>query len=210
MKCIIFANGYYGELERYRDIAEGADMIICADGGANFACQLGIVPSMVIGDMDSITAEARQYLDKHEVQYKKYPVRKDFTDLQLTLEIAEQAGADSFILLGTLGNRLDHTLANLFSCMELALRGKTVIHYGSDCTIHMVTRELQLKGCKGDLVSVIALTDKAVGVTETGMEYPLCNALLESSKPYAVSNVMAEDEAGISLQQGILAVFHYR
>lgn len=210
MKCIIFANGYYGELERYREIVRNADMIICADGGANYTCKLGAMPSVVIGDMDSINQETRSYLDKCGVKFKKYPAHKDFTDLQLTLEVAEEAGADLIILLGSLGNRLDHTMGNLFSCVEMALKGKKVVHYGPDCIIYLVTNELILKGSKGDIVSVITMTDKAVGVTEIGMEYPLHEALLESSKPYAVSNVMADDQARITVREGVLAVFHYR
>lgn len=210
MKCIIFANGYYGDLERYRTVVQDADLVICADGGANYACKLDVIPSVVIGDMDSITEETQNYLDDCGVQFKKYPRRKDFTDLQLSLGVAEESGADLIIMLGTLGNRLDHTLANLFSCMETALRGKQVIHYGADCIIYLVTSELLLKGSQGDLVSVLALTEKAVGVTETGFEYPLCEALLEISKPYGVSNVMEGDQARIKVRGGTLAVFHYR
>jgi thiamine pyrophosphokinase len=210
MKCIIFANGYYGDLERYREIVQNADMIICADGGANYACKLGIIPSVVIGDMDSINQETRNFLSSCGVKFKKYPVHKDFTDLQLTLEVAEEAGADLIILLGTLGHRLDHTIGNLFSGMEMALKGKRVVHYGADCIIYLITSELLLKGNKGDTVSVITMTDKAVGVTELGMEYPLNDAVLESSKPHAVSNVMEEEHARITVREGVLAVFHYR
>lgn len=210
MKCIIFANGCYGDLERYREIIKDANMIICADGGANYACKLGAIPSVVIGDMDSITDKTRNYLTELGVEFKKYPIHKDFTDLQLSLEMAEESGADIIVLLGTLGNRLDHTMANIFSGMEMALRGKNIVHYGSDCIIYLVTHELILKGSKGDLVSVITMSDRAVGVTETGMEYPLHDVVLENSKPFTVSNIMDKDEARITVREGVLAVFHYK
>jgi thiamine pyrophosphokinase len=210
MKCVIFANGYYGNLQRYQDIVQNADITICADGGANYAYRLGITPSLVIGDMDSIEPETRSQLDANGVKVKKYPVHKDFTDLQLALEAAEEAGADSIVLLGSLGNRLDHTIGNLFSGVDLARKGKNIVHYGPDCMVYLVTGELFLEGSKGDIVSVMTLTDQAVGVSEAGMEYPLNEAFLESSKPYAVSNVMEEEMARISVREGVLAVFHYR
>jgi len=58
-------------------------------------------------------------------------------------------------------------------------------------------------------VSVLPLGDLAAGVCERGVEYPLSDALLESHNPFAISNVITNDSAEISLSNGVIAVFHY-
>lgn len=208
MRSIILANGEYGRLEFYTDIFKPDDIVICADGGANYAYRLGVMPSMIIGDMDSILPEVKDYFRRSNIEMKKYPRRKDFTDTQLAMEIAEQLGADEIILLGTQGKRLDHTLANIYSGVEMADRLKMVMHYGPDCRIFLVSSKLELQGHKGDTVSILSLTEKAGGVSLSGFEYPLDNALLQSSQPYTVSNVLSQDIGMITLDEGVLAVFY--
>ncbi|MDD3890659.1 MAG: thiamine diphosphokinase [Syntrophomonadaceae bacterium] len=209
MKCIIMANGEYGSLDLYREIFNDTELVLCADGGANYAWQLGIMPSYILGDMDSILPEIREYFQEHKVLFKRYPERKDFTDTQLALERAEEAGADEIIFTGTLGKRLDHTLSNLYAGIDTVKRGKKVIHFTPECIVYLVTSQLELHGKPGELVSILPLSDKARGVWATGVEYVLKDAELEKANPYAISNVIAAPDARISVSEGVLAVFHY-
>lgn len=209
MQCTIMTNGEYAAISRYRSVVDSSEMIICADGGANYAYQMNIVPDCIIGDLDSIHPHVLEHYTRLKVPVMKYPRHKDFTDTQLAISAAEEKGAGNIILLGSLGGRLDHTLSNLYSCLDMALKGHQIIHYHPDYQVYMVNSCLTLKGTAGDVVSVLALTDIAKGVTEIGFEYPLQDAVLESRNPFAVSNVMSGPTAVIRVQEGILAVFHY-
>ncbi|WP_242848830.1 thiamine diphosphokinase [Syntrophomonas palmitatica] len=206
---MVLANGEYGVMDAYKDLVKNVDLVICADGGANYAYYLGINPDYIIGDLDSITAEIREYYQLQGVKFKKYPRSKDFTDTQLALSLAEELGADDIVLVGTLGKRLDFTMSNIYAGLDMAHSGKKIKHYSPDCTIYLLTGSLRLEGCKGDLVSVLALSDQVQGVCENGFVYPLQNAVIEKTNPYAVSNVISDDRAEINLSQGILLVFHY-
>jgi thiamine pyrophosphokinase len=208
MRSIILANGEYGELDSYKSLFKTDDLIICADGGANYAFKLGVIPSIIIGDMDSILPEVKEHFLSSEVEIKKYPRRKDFTDTQLALTVAEEAGADEIILLGTLGKRLDHTLANIYSGIEMARRNKHIKHFSPDCQIYLVNKQLEINGRHGDTVTILTLTEKSSGVYLTGFEYPLANVVLENSRPYTVSNVLAQDKGQIRVAEGVLAVFY--
>ncbi|HWP95980.1 MAG TPA: thiamine diphosphokinase [Syntrophomonadaceae bacterium] len=210
MKCVILANGEYGDdLTPYSQVLKEADIVLCADGGANYAYALSVRPHCIIGDMDSINNRVREYFLGLDVPVKKYPRQKDFTDTQLALSEAEALGANEIILVGSLGKRLDHTLSNLYSCMELVQRGIKVSHLAAGMAVYLMSGELEITGKTGDLVSVLVLTDQALGVCERGFEYPLDRAVLSKGNPYTVSNRMLDEKGIITVEQGVLAVFHY-
>ena len=53
-KIVIIANGSMNNAAFHKEVLDDADIIICADGGANHAERLEIIPDYVIVDMDSI------------------------------------------------------------------------------------------------------------------------------------------------------------
>ena len=61
-KIAIIANGTINDSKFHLELLKDSDIIICADGGANSAKELGIIPNYVIGDLDSKTS-----LDKEEI-----------------------------------------------------------------------------------------------------------------------------------------------
>ena len=186
-----------------------ADIILCADGGANYAYEMGVIPAYIVGDMDSILPQVIDYYNEQGVEFRRYPQRKDFTDTQLILNLAEEIEADEIIFLGSLGKRLDHTLSNIYCGAELALKGKKVWHYTVNYSAYLVNKKITISGEAGDIVSVLVLTDQAQGVYEEGFEYPLKNVTLEKWNPYAISNMLAENEGVIKVREGLLLVIHY-
>ncbi len=209
MRFIIMANGEYGEIKAYNAIFKNTDTILCADGGANYAFQIGVIPDCVIGDLDSVLPDVRKYLIQQEVEILPYPVHKDLTDLQLAMNLAYERGADEIVLLGALGKRLDHTLHNLYSGIDLVQKGVKISHFTPECWVYIVEDEVVIEGTPGDIVSVVALTDKVEGASEVGFEYSLRAPSLLSNHPYTVSNVLAGSRGVIRLESGIIVVFHY-
>jgi thiamine pyrophosphokinase len=89
------------------------------------------------------------------------------------------------------------------------LKGKKVWHYTANYSAYLVSNEINISGEIGDIVSVLVLTEQAQGVYEEGFEYPLENVILEKWNPYAISNVLAENEGIIKVGEGLLLVIHY-
>ena len=58
-RLIISANGILPELESAHRLIQAGDVLIAADGGTRHVLALGLVPSMVIGDLDSLTQDDR-------------------------------------------------------------------------------------------------------------------------------------------------------
>ena len=63
------------------------DYLICADGGLEKVSNYGIIPDIIIGDFDSVDGNVlKQYESK--IPVKKFPSEKDFTDMELAVELA--------------------------------------------------------------------------------------------------------------------------
>ena len=67
--------------------------------------QLKIAAAAIIGDMDSILPEVKQYYADRQVELKKYPRRKEFYDTQLALTSACEMGASEIHLAGDSGKK---------------------------------------------------------------------------------------------------------
>lgn len=94
------------------DVAEAltiAPLLIAADGGADRALDLGLMPQAVIGDLDSLSARARGAIAADRMHRI---AEQDSTDFDKCLR---HVRAPFYLALGFSGRRLDHTLATLAS-----------------------------------------------------------------------------------------------
>ena len=105
-KCFIFAGGELGEIKKC-DIEEGS-YIICADSGLCHAQKLEIAPDVILGDFDSYKGELN-----YDVEIIRCSPQKDDTDTLMAVKLAISRGYDDIIILGALGGRFDHTIANI-------------------------------------------------------------------------------------------------
>jgi thiamine pyrophosphokinase len=200
LRAVIFANG---SLNPPVKLSPG-DFIIAADGGARHCLALGLVPSVVIGDLDSLTPADLESLKALGAKILQFPVRKDFTDLELALQYARTSGADEILILGALGARWDQTLANIAlpaAFPELDIR----LADGDQEFFYLRTGEtLTISGRPGDTLSLIPLGGDAQGITTDRLEYPLNGENLPLGSTRGVSNVLLAEQAQITLREGCL------
>ncbi len=197
MKALIFSGGSFSNLPPFVDMRE-YNLIIAADAGYLAARDLGIVPDVFIGDFDSVL--------KEEVKAKKIislnPV-KDMTDTQEAIEYAISQGAKDITLLGALGGRCDHTIANIHLLKYAQNRGACVKILDNDTSIMLVTDEITLSAKSGFCLSLLPLTDCS-GVSVKGVYYPLDDAEMPVGNPYGISNEFVSSEATIRVKSGEL------
>lgn len=109
-KCIIIGAGACDtKLLDQLLVVKNEDLCIAADGGLDYLIQIGRTPDLVLGDMDSLQAQALT----DSLQVKRLPIEKDDTDMLAAIKEGLAAGYEQFELYGALGGRLDHTLANI-------------------------------------------------------------------------------------------------
>lgn len=206
MKCVIIANG---DLEYTSDIVNRikmAGLIICADGGARHLRAMRITPHVMIGDFDSIHPDDQAFFNRQKVKTLPFPAKKNHTDSDLCLSWAIDNNATDVTLLGATGTRLDHTLSNIFLLKKLDRENipARVINHNNE--IHMVTKYLELNGNKGDILSLVPITQQVTGVTLKGLEYPLVNATMTMGSSLGISNSFKDTTASIRVKNGILIV----
>ena len=208
LRTIIFANGELHHPPR----VEPGDLIIAADGGASLCLQLGLTPSVVIGDMDSLTEDELRSLESTGAEIIIHPARKDYTDLELALLHARDQGIQEVIIAAALGERWDQTLANLLLPASPKFPEMRIVLIDGPQEIHTLRggEHLILHGAMGDMISLIPLIGDAEGVTTGGLEYSLAGEVLRFGSTRGVSNIMLQHTAEVNLLEGTLACIHIR
>ncbi len=203
----IFANGPYQEEIGPIILSEKeGDLIIAADGGANKCQLLHIDPHIIIGDLDSISPTLIEKYSAAGIEIIQYPTRKDATDLELAIDLAMTRGAEEIVLFGVLGGRWDMSLSNIMLAASKKYNSMVISLLNVQCRIHIIHGKttLQLKGYTGQITSLIAISADTEGVTISGFEYPLENAILPFGSSIGVSNLLKETDGSITLKHGTL------
>ena len=110
-KCIILANGKPPRKNIIMYFRKnGYNKLICADGGANSALKMNLIPDVIIGDMDSISNDAIRKFRKTSrfISIK----RQNDTDVEKCLKYIIKNGYTDVLLTGVTGSQLDHTICN--------------------------------------------------------------------------------------------------
>ncbi|MBN1399243.1 MAG: thiamine diphosphokinase [Anaerolineae bacterium] len=207
-EVVIVANGTFAHAERLLPILEGADQIIAADGGGNWLYDQGRIPDLVVGDLDSISAEVLAAFRAHGCQLERHRPDKDETDTELALLAARDRGARRIVLLGALGGRIDHTLANILLLAMPQLAGSEVLIFDGTSFLFLAQDETLISGEVGDLVSLIPWGGAAHGIRTEGLRYPLREESLRVGPARGVSNVLVQPQARVTLEAGALLVVH--
>jgi thiamine pyrophosphokinase len=210
LKTIIFANGMVEKPELLNKILNVGDFLIAADGGLRHIRALGLSPDLVIGDLDSMIEKDLKWLFENSIETRKFPKKKDQTDLELALLAAVDRCSDSIVVVGALGGRIDQTLTNIFLLLMPELQGVDVCLDDGHEELFLIQNHVEVVGRKGDTVSLVPLLTTAEGVKTVGLRYPLRNEFLFPERSRGVSNEMEADKAEISLKRGLLLCVHTR
>ncbi len=211
MRVIIIAGGQ-SRSDDGRRWARDGDLIIGANGGAARALAWGLVPAVVVGDLDSLAEKDRQVLQAHGCRFIVHPRAKDETDLELALTYAVQQGAREIVVIGALGGRLDHLLANVLLLALPGLDGVPVriVDNGQQALLVRGGEAVTLDGQPGDLVSLLPVGGDARGVTTGGLVWALAGDTLRFGFSRGVSNEMTGPVARVEVSEGYLLVVHSR
>lgn len=203
---MIFANGELPNLEAARKLLLPDDFIICADGGTRHALALGLIPQVIIGDMDSLPDTFQSSTFKGE--FIQVSADKNETDLELALKYALAFHPDVILIIAALGGRLDQTLGNISLISDLRLSTFDIRLADGVEEIFFCRDQTRVKGGSGDIVSLIPWGGEVSGVETENLKWPLRSETLYPYKTRGISNEMLGEEASIKISSGLLLIVH--
>ncbi len=207
-RAIIFANGELVDPAEARSLIEPGDFLVAADGGARRLAALGLTPVLVVGDLDSLSADEVLALREVGSEILKFPAEKDETDLELALLETVRRGYGQIFIAAALGGRLDQTLANVFLLALPELAGVDArLHDGRE-EAFLIREVGVIHGQAGEIVSLLPLFGPAESIRTTGLRYPLRGETLLPERSRGISNEMLGEQAEVRLEKGVLLCIH--
>jgi len=202
-KCLIIANGKSPTKKVVEFfVQKDFNTIICADGGANSARKLNLLPDFIIGDLDSITDDNLKYYSK-KVSIIKYKRQND-TDVDKSIKFAIKNKFAQIVLLGVTGDRLDHTICNLGMVIKYLYKIKIYIAAEKSFLIP-VKDQINFGSKPGEIFSIYAF-DSRTKISSTGLKYKLNNTTLPFGLKESTSNVSLSENVTIKVENGVAFV----
>ncbi|MGB1251133.1 MAG: thiamine diphosphokinase [Candidatus Promineifilaceae bacterium] len=208
MTTLVFANGDLETFEWVRPFLINTTLIIAADGGSRYLHSLNRVPDVTIGDLDSVSAEVKQWLTANGTRFVQFSAEKDETDLELALLYAIQQGSGPVLIFGASGGRLDQAMGNLLLLAHPQLIDHDVRLVEAHQQAWVAQNSVQIEGQIGDTLSLIPIGGDALIANTTNLKWPLQNSLLEWGYPRGISNVLTAPHATVKLAHGTLFCVH--
>ncbi len=209
MRAAVFLNGAPDSPGLIRAVAKRADLVVAADGGARYALDAGVVPDLIVGDMDSLGEDLAREIESRGATLERHRVRKDKMDGHLAVLAARERGATVADLMCAVGGRSGALYAVphiLLAAERIGIRSTVVADWGRMFVIE--AGSLTVEGGPQDSVSIFPLSGPATGVTLEGMGYPLQDARLEPGDTLGFHNELIGREARVSVKEGALLVIH--
>lgn len=204
-RCVILCAGPVADAEALRPYLRPNDRYLAADGGWRLAKRLGVTPTWLVADFDSMPPPDLP----DGVKVRHLPVKKDVTDAAAAAQVAYEEGCRAFLLLGATGGRLDHQQGAFLLAADLARKGCAVTLADERNEIAFFTASPGLlpphPGCK---VSLFAFGGEVTGLTVTGLAYALTEYTLTPYDALCVSNEFTDAPATVTFREGTLMLFY--
>ena len=198
-RCVIIGGAPIGRYDRIRAALSENDYYIYCDSGLKHMEPLGAKPDLIIGDFDSYDRPDT------DIETIVLPPVKDDTDTMFAVKEGLRRGFEDFLLVGSLGGRLDHTMVNVYSLLYLDDKGKNGAIADDFSVVRLVSRTPAEIGPEWAFFSLVNIDGRAHGVTIRDAKYELDDAEIPCSFQYATSNEpLPNKTASVSLREGRL------
>lgn len=197
-RCVIFGSG---ESRGAAYSPRIGDILIAADGGYDELRRRKLRPDWVIGDFDSLG-----FVPKGK-NVRVVPREKDDPDLILAIRCGLEAGCREFALYGATGTRFDHSYANVLALRYLREQGALGRIVTPDAELFvMISERVDFPAEERGKLSIFSLSERSLGVTLSGLKYPLADRTLTAREWLGLSNEFTGVAASISVRDGTLLV----
>ena len=198
-RCVIVAAGKTDSVDLLKKNIFYDDFVIAADAGYTKLKAAGIVPDLIVGDFDSSDTP------ENDIETIILSPIKDCTDTQFAVSQAVERGYNDILIIGGLGGRIDHSVANFAVLAEYKLKDINITLIDDYHVIYCLKDEQKNISKKDSYFSVFAFGGNAE-ITLKGFYYNVENYVLSPYASIGVSNEAVDDVANISVNEGIVLI----
>lgn len=203
---LIVANGAWPKSFKVEEVFAEYERVLALDGAANRMVDAGIVPTVIIGDLDSVDNTTLEHCKANGTLVIHTP-NQEQSDVAKGLHWAEKTYPNEQIdLIGIELGRYDHNLAAYSALFECNTNARILMDGWSALRVNSIQNRIQVR--KGAIVSLIPFGD-VTGVSLQGCEYSLENASM-STGTQGVSNKAIDATIVVSVQSGDLLLLFER
>lgn len=204
-RCIIVGGADINDYSYIKSLINSDDFFVFCDSGLKHMEKLSVKPNLIVGDFDSCKNP------KLDIETIVLPCEKDDTDTYFAIKEAIKRGFDDFMLIGVVGQRLDHTLGNVSILLYLESFGKKGVIVDDYSTMLIVSKEPQYIDDSYSYFSLLNITGVAESVFIENAKYPLQDARINCEYQYAISNeVIKGKTAKVWVNNGKLLLIKVR
>ncbi len=195
---LLICNGEPPSRSLARRLARSSDWIVAADGGANAARALGLVPDVIIGDLDSLKPATRRAFRSSLILRVG---RQDNTDLEKALDFLIARRVRSVTVIGATGNRVDFTLGNFSVLWKYSSR--LDLRFAGDLWYAVaVGARRTIRARRGTTISLLPF-GPCLGITLRGLQYSLTGATMRVGDT-GLSNVVVRSPFTVRVRRGAM------
>ena len=198
-RCVIIGGAEILNYDNAKGYLSSDDVYVFCDCGLRHAEGLGVEPDLIVGDFDSAENPCM------DVETIVLPCEKDDTDTVFAVKEAIKRGFEDFLILGAIGQRLDHTLGNVSILKMLYDKGFKACIVDDYCEISALGKEVQYISDNYLYFSLLNVFGETEGINIKNAKYPLKDAVITCDYQYGVSNEVIKGElAEVSVSKGVL------
>ena len=181
------------------------DQIIAVDSGIKHIYNLSLEPSILVGDLDSISKEDYQKVLEANINIDSYQKNKENTDFELSLNKIENPDNKNIFIIGGEGGDIDHMLSVFFIISHKEFYKNIIWLYGKQTILFKNNISLEI-GSNVNF-SLIPLTDlKSLSIK--GAKWELKNEDVESGHSLTLRNQTKGELLNIFCEEGKFAFIY--
>ena len=181
------------------------DEIIGVDNGTAHLFERSLIPSKVLGDLDSITPVLLEKVENLNIELIRYEPDKDKTDFELSLDSIRNPEEKNIYIVGGEEGEIDH----LFSIFSLIINyefSTNITWLYMDKTI-VFRNDVSIFLNKGTKFSVVPITNLKK-LTISGAKWNLNEENIEAGSSKTLRNESIENQIMISCNEGLFSVIY--
>lgn len=178
--------------------------IIALDGAANELFNIGVIPQILIGDLDSINENTLSIIrNSNSIIY--HIANQNLTDLDKGIKFCDYQFGEKINIYNAIGGRLDHTLINLRMLKKYWKLDREISIFDDNSIIRYIqNKKITLHGNIGDSIAIMAFTKATIN--SKGLKYDMQKYRLKFAYQESTSNSLASNSAIIEITGNALLI----